>query len=84
VKRTTRKQEEKNSGTGEKSLLKIRWINNCEYELVQRWANSKAKRKFNGSRTRITITKVYQDKYDFTCACTDGSNVKSGTMVVAR
>jgi hypothetical protein len=78
--RTEKKQEEKNEKTGEITKFKIRWTGNCEYELTQTWSNSKKKRKFNNSVSRIQVVKLYDEGYDYTCACKDGTNKLQGTI----
>ena len=70
VKRKKKKQYEYNMGTGERTVAKIRWISDCEYELTQIWSNSKSGRKRNTSKTKVVITKILdEDKYEYSCGC---------------
>ena len=80
VKRTENKQEERNEKTGEVTKFKIKWVGNCEYELIQTWSNSKKKRKFNKAVSRVKVVKLYDEGYDYSCACKDGSNKLQGTI----
>ena len=80
VKRTAKKQEEKNEQTNVVTKFKIKWINNCEYELTQTWSNSKAQRKHNKGVSTVRITKLYDEGYDYSCACKDDSNKIQGTI----
>jgi len=80
VTRTATKQEETNEQTNEVTKFKIRWINNCEYELTQTWSNSKKKRKYNKGVSTIRIIKLYDEGYDYACACTDDSNKNTSTI----
>jgi hypothetical protein len=80
INRTEKKQEERNEKTGEITKFRIRWISNCEYELTQTWSNSRKKRKFNKSVSRIQVVKLYDEGYDYTCACKDGTNKLQGTI----
>ena len=80
VKRTANKQEEKNEQTNVVTKFKIKWINSCEYELTQTWSNSKSQRKHNKGVSTIRITKLYEEGYDYSCACRDGSNKLTGTI----
>lgn len=83
VERRGRYQIERNSKTGEVNKFTIKWTGDCEYQIKQFAANRKETKKKNGQVIKVKITKVYNDRYDYTCACpTDGSipNV-SGTMI---
>ena len=69
IRRTSHMQEEKNNVSGIITKFKVRWLSDCEYQLTQTWSNNKQKRRQNRSVTRILITKAYNNKYEFTCAC---------------
>lgn len=84
VKRKTNRQSETNFQTKEKTVSKVRWISDCEYELTQTWTSSKAKRKYNGSKLIVMITKAIAGNqgYEYSCRCEDKTvNLKnSGIM----
>src|SRR5450432_253091 len=48
ITRTKRKQVEYDTRTGFKIKLKIRWTGDCEYELIQKWSNSKVAKRNKG------------------------------------
>ena len=80
VKRTAKKQEERNEQTKEITKFRIKWINSCEYELTQTWSNSKKQRKYNKGVSTIRITKLYEEGYEYTCVCKDDSYKNKGTI----
>jgi len=86
VKRTKHVQEELIVNTGAKTRLHIRWVEDCVYDLRQVWTNNKEKRKMNGSVTRVKITKTYDNRYDYTCACRDSASINnnSGTIFIVK
>ena len=77
------RQQEVDKKHGIISKFKIRWTGACEYELTQIWSNSKARRKYNRSVTKIVITKANgDDSYEYNCGCKDREITGSmGTMV---
>lgn len=85
IKRTKNIQEELVIKTGLKTRFKINWVEDCAYEIKQVWTNRKADRKKNGSVTRVNIIKTYENRYDYTCACKDSTNVRyRGTMYMIK
>jgi hypothetical protein len=84
--RTNKFQSETNMQTGVKTKLKIHWIADCTYRLTQIWSNDRARRRNNRSVTDVKITNVYNDRYDYSCACKDSSYSKTsgGTMVFIK
>ena len=79
IKRSQYKQEETEQVSGIKTTFKVKWISDCEYYLTQLWSSNKVKRKQNHAITKVQITKVYNNKYEFLCACyTPGTKVKYG------
>ena len=72
--------------TGVVTKFKLRWTDSCTYELRQIWSNSKARRKSNKSVTRVVITAVYPNRYDYRCDCAEvaGSTPVTGTIVRVR
>ena len=82
ITRTSHKQEEFIQSSGILIKFKVKWFSECEYHLTQTWSNSKQKRKQNGSVTKVLITRVYDNMYEYTCACnTPEANKKHGTAV---
>lgn len=73
VTRKKHKQEEYNYQTNVKTVLNIKWITDCSYKITQTWSDSKAKRKFNGTYTIVSITKIIGDNegYEYSCSCED-------------
>ena len=86
IKRTRHIQEELVVNTGMKTRFKIHWVGDCVYEIKQIWANRKAKRKMNGSITKVNIIKAYDDRYDYTCACKDSASINKnrGTIFLIK
>ena len=86
IKRSKGKQEERSEQTGVVTKFKLRWTDSCTYELRQIWSNSKARRKSNKSVTRVVITAVYPNRYDYRCDCAEvaGSTPVTGTIVRVR
>jgi hypothetical protein len=86
VNRTKHIQKETYVNTGAKTRSRIRWLSDCTYEIKQVWANSKTKRKTNGSVTKVIITKIYNDHYDYSCACRDSASINKnkGTMYLVK
>jgi len=77
------KQHEEDKKTRTITKFRIKWTNDCEYELTQIWSNSKAKRKQNRAVTRIVITKANgNDSYEYTCACRDREEKANSGMMV--
>jgi hypothetical protein len=69
VTRKNKRQIEYNEGTTVTTVLKIKWINECEYTLKQIWSDSKAERKHN-NRTSTTIMKpIDENTYEYNCGC---------------
>ncbi len=71
--RKKNKQHEYNYQTKVKTVLKIKWISGCAYELTQVWSDSKARRKSYGAKTVVVITKIIGNTrgYEYTCRCED-------------
>lgn len=70
VNRVKKFQFEKNQTTGVKTQYRLRWINNCEYELTLVSTNSKALRKSKYGVSYVVISKTMGDEgYEYTCAC---------------
>ena len=65
-------QFDKNQTTKVKTQYRIKWINDCQYELTLVSTNSKSLRKNKYSVTSIIISKPLGDSgYEYTCACKD-------------
>jgi hypothetical protein len=84
VTRKKNRQEEYNHQTKVKTVLKIKWISDCSYQITQTWSNSKQQRKSSGTYTIVNITKIIGngDGYEYSCTCED-PNIKlrnSGIM----
>ncbi len=72
VDRKSKKQSEHTEKTGIKTVLKIKWMSDCSYQLTQIWSNSKALRKFNGYITTVIISRTFgADSYEYSCNCED-------------
>ena len=84
IKRKANRQEEAVTKTGVITKFKIKWITDCSYEIKQVWSNSKARRKGNGSRTIVFITKTGKDFYEYSCACKDLENSKKNHGIAYR
>jgi hypothetical protein len=82
IRRTLKRQEERNQKTNTVTKFKIRWTSICGYELTQTWSNSRAGRKFNRGVRRVQITRVNDQGYDYSCACKDKNEAarNSGTI----
>ncbi len=82
VTRKKRKQIEYNEKTTVKSVFKIKWKSDCEYELKQIWTDSKSHRKFNGGISTTILSKVIDsNSYEYTCGCKDEKlRIVQGTM----
>jgi hypothetical protein len=80
IKRTKKKQLEKNNITGVVIKQKIRWVSDCEYELTQIWSNKKEWRKGNFRSRIYTIISVSENIYSFSCDCSDKIKIQ-GTVV---
>jgi hypothetical protein len=83
VTRTNKRQVEVTKELGITTKLKVKWVDDCSYELKQLWSSDKAKRKHPGGPTVVIITKTNSDGYDYTCVCRDTTlqNKNSGTML---
>lgn len=83
IKRTATRQEETNKTKGIITKFKIKWLDDCSYEIKQVWSNSKKLRKQNGAITKVLITSTTKDSYQYTCACKNEEDRKkhSGTVV---
>lgn len=83
IKRTATRQEEANKTKGIVTKFKIKWLDDCSYEIKQVWSNSKKLRKQNGTTTKVIITSTTTDSYQYTCACKNEADRKkhSGTVV---
>lgn len=67
--RKNKKQIEYNEATTVTTVLRIKWITECEYTLKQIWSDSKAERKYN-NRTSTTIMKLIdENSYEYNCGC---------------
>lgn len=86
VTRKANKQVEYNAYTKETVKLKIRWLNDCEYELTQKWSSSKAARKNNGSISLVLITKIIgeADGYEYSCSCRDEENKRKSRGIMRK
>ena len=72
VKRKKNFQVETNETTGVWINFRIKWINDCEYQLEQVGTNSKSRRKFNHTFYSNIISKPMGILgYEYTCACKD-------------
>jgi hypothetical protein len=82
VQRSKRYQVERNQKTGQVDKFKVKWVNDCTYEIHQFWSNSKRSRKNRGIIT-VKIINVQYDRYVYTCACKTVENAESfkGTMI---
>lgn len=77
VKRKKNFQVETNQTTNVWINFRIKWINNCEYQLEQVGTNSKARRKYNHTFSRTIITTAYDKTgYEYTCACKEADAPK--------
>ncbi|MGC4103839.1 hypothetical protein [Ferruginibacter sp.] len=71
-------QYDKNPATGVRWQYKIKWINDCQYELTLVSTNSKAVRKNKYSTTGVIISKIPNaNSYEYTCACKDADMPKN-------
>ena len=85
ITRKNKLQEEFEPQSGIRTLWRIRWIADCEYELIQISSNNKRKRKQNGRKTKIKIINTYNDRYDYTCGCgSDENSKKNGTVIIMK
>jgi hypothetical protein len=81
VKRTKRHQMETNTATDVTTKFRIRWTDDCTYELKQVWSNSKARRRYNGTTTGVIISKpLGETGYEYTCACKGDMKKVTGVM----
>jgi len=86
VERRGKYQIERNRQTGEVQKFVVKWNNSCEYQIKQFATNRKASKKNNGRILKIQITKLYGDRYEYTCLCPTSENVTnfSGTMIKVK
>ena len=84
INRTGKKQEEINKEKGIITKFKIKWLDDCSYEIKQLWSNSKEQRKQNGSRTKVIITSASKDSYQFTCVCPNEEDKKRNAGTIVR
>lgn len=86
IKRTKHIQEEVVINSGAITRFKIKWVDDCVYDIKQLWSNKKEKRKMNGSVTRVNIIKTYDNRYDYTCACKDSASINKnkGTIYMVK
>ncbi len=65
ISRTKTEQTEHETKTGLKVKYDIRWISDCEYELIQTWSNDSAFSRNNGSMIKTKIKNIEGDMYDY-------------------
>jgi len=82
VTRKKKRQQEYDAKNNIITKLRVKWTNDCEYQLTQIWSNSKNKKKQNGTVSRVVITKTYGNaRYDYNCGCKDLTiKGRNGTM----
>ena len=81
VQRKNKYQYEKNLFTKVKTQLRIKWIDDCTYQITQTMTNSKAERKYNYTTTKVVIEKPDGNKgYRYSCGCPDEKEKDKGYM----
>lgn len=77
VKRKKKLQVQTNQTTGTWTKFRIKWNNDCEYEIKQLGTNSKGEKKNRYGTTVVIISKPLGDAgYEYTCACKDPGTPK--------
>jgi hypothetical protein len=72
VKRKKNFQVETNKAANVWINFRIKWINDCQYELTQVGTNSRSARKNNKQSSGVLITKILgTGGYAYTCSCND-------------
>ena len=70
VTRKANTQSEHDTRSGVTTRFRIKWISDCEYELIQTRSSSEERSKYNKSVTKISITKTNgNDSYEYDCGC---------------
>lgn len=74
VHRKNKYQYEYNRKTKVKTQFRIYWNNDCEYTITQANTNSKSRKKYRNTVTKVVISKSDGGNgYYYTCSCIDGS-----------
>ncbi|MBP6430958.1 MAG: hypothetical protein KA319_04250 [Ferruginibacter sp.] len=76
IERKGKQQKETHQNTGVIVKYKVKWINDCEYQLKQTWSNNKQRRKHPNGLSTILITDLMPNSYMSDCSCTFGENKK--------
>ena len=79
VKRTKRKQIENDKYTGLKVKYKIKWVNNCEYNLIQVGSNNEKIKTLN--KTSINVKIIQMDSASYKYIANQGGVISSNTLV---
>lgn len=82
VKRTKQKQFETDKATGIKVEYKIKWISDCEYELIQIGSNSDKVRILNNSVINVKIIETDSSSYKY--LANQGGVISSYTLVKVK